>query len=93
MNWRLFFRREYADSEQRQELESYLEIAADEFVSRGMSRGAARHAARVKLGNPTLVQEQIYAMNTSKLLDFVVRTSGIRAGPCGETPLSRESPS
>jgi predicted permease len=67
------FNRERDDFEQRQELESYLEIAADEFVSRGMSPVAARHAARVKLGNPTLVQEQIYTMNTSKLVDSVVR--------------------
>ncbi len=69
----MFCNRERADFEQRQELESYLEIAADEYVARGMSPAAARHAARVKLGNPTLVQEQIYTMNTSKVVDSIVR--------------------
>ncbi len=69
----MFSKRERAEFEQRQELESYLEIAADEYVSQGMSPVAARHAARVKLGNPTLVQEQIYTMNTSKVIDSIVR--------------------
>jgi putative ABC transport system permease protein len=64
MNWRRFFRREEADADLRQELESYLEITTNEYVARGMDLDAARAAARRKLGNTTLVREEIYYMNT-----------------------------
>lgn len=64
MNWRRFFRREEADAELRQELESYLEITTEEYVARGMELEKARAAARRKLGNSTLVREEIYYMNT-----------------------------
>jgi predicted permease len=64
MNWRRFFKREEADADLRQELESYLEITTNEYVARGMDPDAARAAARRKLGNSTLVREEIYYMNT-----------------------------
>lgn len=73
MNWRPFSKRELADCAQRQELEFYLEMATDDLVAKGMNPAAARHAARIKLGNPTLIQEQIYAMNTPKLIDTFIR--------------------
>ena len=38
-----------------------------------MSRGEARDAARRKLGNTTLVREEIYQMNTLALIDSVWR--------------------
>jgi len=50
MNWRRFFRREDADSDQQAELESYLHIATEENVARGMSRDEAETAALQKLG-------------------------------------------
>ena len=64
MNWRRFFKREEADADLRRELESYLEITTNEYVARGMAPDAARAAARRKLGNSTLVREEIYYMNT-----------------------------
>jgi hypothetical protein len=51
MNWRRFLHREAADAEQREELESYLNLTAQEYIERGMHPNAAREAAPKKLGN------------------------------------------
>src|SRR5579863_8823457 len=59
--------------EQQEELESYLEMAAEDFAARGMNPSEARRAARIKLGNSTLIQEEIHMMNTPKLIDTCVR--------------------
>ncbi len=64
MNWRRFFRRDHEDAELRQELESYLELTTAEYIARGMEPEAARAAAQRKLGNSTMVREEIYYMNT-----------------------------
>ncbi|HLK63786.1 MAG TPA: ABC transporter permease [Bryobacteraceae bacterium] len=69
MNWQRFFKREQADADLRQELESYLEITTSEYVARGMNPDAARAAARRKLGNRTLLREEIYYMNTIPILE------------------------
>jgi hypothetical protein len=42
MKWLPFNRRARIDAEQAQELESYLDIAADEYIARGMMPDAAR---------------------------------------------------
>jgi hypothetical protein len=55
MNWRRFFHRARADAEQREELEFYLDVTAEEYIARGMEPGSARDAARRKLGNTTLI--------------------------------------
>src|SRR3989442_1772325 len=69
MNWRRFLSREQADAELRQEFESYVEITAEEYVARGMDPEAARAAARRKLGNTTLVREEIHQMNSIRFFD------------------------
>ena len=77
MNWRRFFRREEADAEQREELESYLDLTAQEYVERGMEPSAARAAAQRKLGNATLIVEEVYRMNTVTFIEGVsLRSSG-----------------
>jgi predicted permease len=73
MNWRALFNRQLADPEQRQELDFYLEMAAEDFAARGMNPADAQRAARIKLGNTTLIHEEIYTMNTPKLIDSCVR--------------------
>jgi predicted permease len=75
MNWKRFLRREAADAEQQEELEFYVEVTAEEYVARGMSPEAARAAARRKLGNMTLVREEIYRMNTVTFADNTLRTA------------------
>jgi predicted permease len=61
---RRFFRRRYWDEERARELEAYLEIETDENIARGMSPEEARYAAQRKLGNVTLIREEIYHMNS-----------------------------
>jgi predicted permease len=67
--WFRFFRRRYWDKERARELEAYLEIETDENIARGMSPEEARYAARRKLGNLTLIREEIYHMNSLGWLD------------------------
>jgi len=64
MGWGRFFRRRHWDEERARELESYLEMETDENIARGMAPGEARAAACRKLGNRTLVREEIHRMNT-----------------------------
>ncbi|HEV2426459.1 MAG TPA: ABC transporter permease [Terriglobia bacterium] len=59
-----FFRRQRWDAERSRELDSYLQMEIDENVARGLSPEEARYAARRKLGNPTLIREEIYTMNS-----------------------------
>ena len=66
-----FFRRGRWDQERARELESYLEIETDENIARGMSAGDARLAARRKIGSQTRIREDIYEMNSLRLLESV----------------------
>ncbi|HEX3703927.1 MAG TPA: ABC transporter permease [Vicinamibacterales bacterium] len=68
-----FFRRSRWDDERRRELEAHLAIEIDEHVARGVPLDEARHAAYRKLGNPTLIREEIYHMNTIAFLDAAWR--------------------
>lgn len=73
MNWARFLHRRDADSDQREELEFYLDVTAQEYVERGLDAAAARDAARRKLGNPTLIREEIYRMNSLTFLEGALR--------------------
>ena len=73
MSLRRFLRRAQWDRERSEEMESYLRIETDENVGRGLSYDEARAAALRKLGNSTLIREEIYRMNTVALLDTVYR--------------------
>jgi len=64
MNWRRYFRRRQWDQERLRELEAYLEQETSDNIARGMTPAAAAQAARRKLGNPTLIREEIYMMNS-----------------------------
>src|SRR5262245_6045723 len=64
MSWTRFFRRRHWDDERTRELNAYLDIETDDNIARGMSPADARAAAQRKLGNTTLIREEIYRMNT-----------------------------
>jgi putative ABC transport system permease protein len=64
MSWTRFFHRRRWDEERARELEAYLEAETAENIARGMSAEEARYAARRKLGNTTLIREEIYHMNS-----------------------------
>ena len=68
-----FFRRTHWDGERLQEIESYIQIEADENIARGLSYNDALAAARRKFGNSTLVREDIYTMNTIAFLETLAR--------------------
>jgi putative ABC transport system permease protein len=68
-----FFRRSQWDAERAHEVEAYLEIETADNIARGMTLEAARHAARRKLGNPTLIREEIYHMNSIGFVETLWR--------------------
>ncbi|HSL21709.1 MAG TPA: ABC transporter permease [Vicinamibacterales bacterium] len=69
MSWRRFLLRGRWDAERARELASYIELETADNIARGMTPEAARAAAHRKLGNATLVREEIYHMNTIAVLD------------------------
>ena len=69
--WRRFFRRSRLDGEVANDLEFYLETETADNIARGMTPDAARAAARRKLGNPTLLREEVYRMNTAGIWDSI----------------------
>ena len=75
MGWRRYLRRAKTDRERRAEIESYIQIETNDNLARGMPKDEANFAARRKLGNATIVQEQIYRMNTIQLLDSLARVT------------------
>lgn len=81
MAWAKFFQRNKWDRERREELESYLQLETADNLARGLPAQAARAAAHRKLGNSTLIREEIYSMNTLTFLDTLIRDIryGLRA--------------
>ncbi len=69
MGWMRYLRRARWDEERERELQAYLEIETDENIARGMTPEEARYAARRKLGNPTLIREEIYRMNSLTFIE------------------------
>ncbi len=69
MSWRRYLRRRWWDQEREREIDAYLETETAENVARGMTRDDALAAARRKFGNPALVREEIYRMNTISWLE------------------------
>ena len=86
MGWRRFFHRDRLDAEQATELEAYLLAEIDDNIARGMVPAEARRRAHLKLGNPTLIREEIYQMNT--LQPFETAWQDLRYG----ARLLRKSP-
>ncbi|MBS1876841.1 MAG: ABC transporter permease [Acidobacteria bacterium] len=73
MGWSRFFRRRRWDQERVRELEAYLDQETADNIARGMTPEDAARAARRKLGNPTLIREEIYDMNTVDWLETLWR--------------------
>jgi predicted permease len=81
MAWGRFLHRAKWDRVRQEELESYVQMEADDNMARGMPPQAARAAAYRKLGNSTLIREEIYSMNTITFLETLIRDVryGLRA--------------
>src|SRR4029453_4745537 len=68
-----FLRRGRWDDERARELEAHLAIEIDANLARARTPQEARDAARRKLGNTTLVREEIYRMNTIGFLETLIQ--------------------
>ncbi|HWB30316.1 MAG TPA: ABC transporter permease [Vicinamibacterales bacterium] len=73
MMWTRFFRRGRRERELIRELESYLAHEVDDNLARGMSRAEAERAARLKLGNRTLVRESERERDSLRWLESLWR--------------------
>ena len=73
MGWLRFFRRRHWDEERARELAHYLETETADNIARGMPPAEARRAARRTLGNPTLIREELYEMNTLGLVETIAQ--------------------
>ena len=71
MAWSRFFRRRHWDDERARELQDYLAHEIDDNIARGMSPQEAAHAAHRRLGNATLIREEIYDMNTLGFINTI----------------------
>lgn len=71
MSWRRFFRRSKRDAESASDFQFYLDTETEDNIARGMPPDEARAAARRKLGNPTLLREEIYHMHSFGILETV----------------------
>ncbi len=69
MRWLRYFRRRSRDAESARDIQLYLDIESDNNIGSGMSPECARAEARRKFGNPTLVREEVYQMNSIGFLD------------------------
>lgn len=71
MSWSRFFRRSRWDDERARELEAHLAHEIDDNIARGMTPQAAAMAAHRRLGNATLIREEIYDMNTLGFIETI----------------------
>lgn len=69
MGWMRYLRRAKWDEERERELQAYLDLETEENIARGMPPEEARYAARRKLGNPSLIREEIYRMNSLTFIE------------------------
>ena len=69
MSWRNLFRRDKADREWREEMETHIEMATDAFLAQGLTPEEARSAALKQAGNLIARREEIYQMNGIGWLD------------------------
>src|SRR6266851_2182549 len=63
------FQKEQAERELDEELRSYLEATVEEKMRRGLSREAAERAARIEMGGPESIKEQVRRVSWESLLE------------------------
>src|ERR1051326_5977588 len=88
MRWTAFFRPRHWDRERALELTAYLEQETADNIARGMSPDEARDAARGKLGNTTLVREELWLSNSTPALDGLERNLRHTVRPPRRRPVS-----
>ena len=66
---RNLFRRKQADQDLKAEIDSHVQLLADEYVARGMSPEAARRAARLEIGGAEQVRAEVREARGGMLLE------------------------
>ncbi|MDR5729182.1 MAG: permease prefix domain 1-containing protein [Terriglobia bacterium] len=77
-----FFHRRQWDRERVRELESHLAHETDDNIGRCMTPEEARRQAYVKFGNPTIIREEIWQMNSFPFLENLGRDVRYAHGNC-----------
>ena len=70
---RRFFRRGRLDAERAREMQAHLDHYTDDLIAAGYARDDARREARRRFGNPTVIREEIYRMNSVPVLETLGR--------------------
>lgn len=73
MKWSRFWHRAFWDDERARELQAYLDEEIADNLARGMPPEEASRAAYRRLGNVTLLREEIYQMNSIGWLETVLQ--------------------
>jgi predicted permease len=69
MSWMRFLRRLKWDEERARELQNYIEFETGKNIESGLHPDDALHAAQRRLGNATIVREEIFHMNSIGFLE------------------------
>ena len=67
--WRALVRRAAVDREMDDEIAAFIEAATEQHVRSGLSRGAARRAARAEFGSPEAVKDQVRDVSWTASID------------------------
>jgi len=68
--------RDRADAERAREIAAHLALLEEEFRRRGISAEEARRQAYLRLGNPTVIREEVRRMNSVPFLENLGRDVG-----------------
>jgi predicted permease len=86
MNWPRLFRRRRADDELREEIKLYLDEEKSENMARGLSSDEAWRQARIRLGNPQRIIEDLWQQNTLRAIEDFWRDLDYAAKALTRTP-------
>ena len=86
---RALTKRRDADQDIADEVESYLEQAAEELEANGMSSDEARRTVRLHLGNATIVREQVRSYGWENVVSACVSDCDTPLVACDTIPVSR----
>lgn len=75
-----------ADRDVAEEVESYLQQAAEAHLARGLSPEQARRAAALEMGSVTAVHEQVRASGWENVIDTAIRDVGYALRRLGQRP-------
>jgi hypothetical protein len=73
MSRRRLLKRAWWDRERAREMDAHIGIQTAENIARGMTQEEAIAAARRKFGNPRLVREEIYSMNSIRWFENLLK--------------------